>query len=61
VRSRLEEHLRRYERFETWDLLYLVPLKPDTPMGDVRRIEGRIGAHLRPSTSRALPRLRRPT
>lgn len=60
VRSRLEEHLRKQERFETWDQLFLVPLKVDTPLGEVRRVEARIGAHLRPSRSRALPRLRRP-
>jgi hypothetical protein len=57
VNSRLSEHLRRQERFETWDLLYLIPLKPQTPIATVRRIEGRIGAHLGPRGSAALPRI----
>ena len=59
VGARLAEHLRRLERFQQWDSLLIFPLKPDTSLADVRRIEGRIGAHLRPSTSKVLPSLRR--
>src|SRR5690348_11852955 len=58
VGSRLDEHLRKLDRFQTWNLLYVIPLRPDTPLSTVRRIEGRVGAHLAPAKSRALPRLR---
>lgn len=57
MQARLSEHLRHKERFQQWDTLILFPLRSDTPLVAVRRIEGRIGAHLRPSMSRALPQL----
>lgn len=57
--SRLGEHLRNHAKFASWNQLYLIPLKSSTPVEEVRRIEGRIGAHLRPRMSRALPRLRK--
>lgn len=59
VSARLGEHLKKQDRFETWDMLYLIPLKPETPIATVRRIEGRIGAHLGPQKSIALPRIGR--
>jgi hypothetical protein len=59
VRRRLAEHRRRLDRLNSWDGLYLIPLRTDTPLDEVRRIEGRVGAHLRPASSRALPRLRK--
>lgn len=61
VRSRIEEHLRRHERRELWESVYIVPLLNDTPLSEVRRIEGRIGRHLAPRTTRALPNLRGPS
>src|SRR4051794_21836913 len=44
--SRISEHLRNSSRFRSWNLLYIFPLKADTSLSDVRRIEGRVGAHL---------------
>lgn len=60
VRSRVEEHLRQHARQESWNQVFIVPLKSETPLPEVRRIEGRIGAHLRPTMSNALPKLRAP-
>lgn len=57
VQARIDEHRRQLDRLQTWDKIYVVPLVADTPLSTVRRIEGRIGAHLAPSASRALPRL----
>lgn len=57
VASRMEEHLRKLDRLQTWAQLYVVPLRADTPLTTVRRIEGRIGAHLAPVMNRALPRI----
>lgn len=57
VANRLAEHLRQPQRLAAWNSLYLIPLREDTPLEVVRRIEGRIGAHLAPGMSKALPRL----
>lgn len=57
--QRLAEHLRRHDRFQQWDYLYLFPLRGDTPLPMVRRIEGRIGRHLRPSENMSLPSVRK--
>lgn len=58
VKARVSEHLAKRDRFENWNLLYVVPLRPETPLTAVRTIEGRIGQHLGPTSSRALPRLK---
>lgn len=60
LRARLAEHARTLEKFSTWDVVYVVPLRPSTPVEEVRHVEGRIGAHLRPRKSRALPRIAGP-
>lgn len=60
VHARIVEHLRKVDRFENWAELWIVPLRPETPAEEVRRIEGRIGAHLAPSMSINLPKLTRP-
>lgn len=60
VRARVEEHLRKHERHAAWNKVLLLPLKSDTPLSEVRRIEGRVGAHLRPAMSNALPKLNSP-
>jgi hypothetical protein len=53
---RVGDHLRSSSRVRTWASVWFVPLKPDTPMTEVRRIEGRIGRYLLPSDNRRLPR-----
>ncbi len=59
LRARIDEHLRKHERSQGWDQIHVIPLLADTPLMEVRRIEGRVGAHLAPSMSQALPRLQR--
>lgn len=55
--ARLDEHLRTFAKRTAWNRLLVVPLVDSTPESEVRRIEGRIGAHLAPLASKALPGL----
>lgn len=54
VGDRVHEHVLR-GRAARWTRLMVVPLEPDTEEGLVRRIEGRIGAVLRPLDTKRLP------
>ncbi|MFI9580399.1 hypothetical protein ACIHCQ_00765 [Streptomyces sp. NPDC052236] len=40
-----------------WTTAYVIPLKDDTPLRDVRRIEGRVGLATGPERNKALPRI----
>ncbi|WP_274919406.1 hypothetical protein [Streptomyces sp. WZ-12] len=40
-----------------WTTAYVIPLKDDTPLQDVRRIEGRVGLAVGPERNKALPRI----
>jgi hypothetical protein len=40
-----------------WTTAYVIPLRDDTPVRDVRRIEGRIGLAVWPERNKALPRV----
>lgn len=53
--SRLAEHLADAKKRSTWHAAWVIPLRPETPEAEVRRIEGVIGAHLGPYASRQLP------
>ena len=57
LKKRIREHSQRPGRFARWSLLYVVPLMDSTPLTAVRQIEGRVGAHLGPKESKALPRI----
>ena len=54
--SRIADHLRDSQKRETWTDLWVLPLKPDTPLVSIRKLEGVIGAHLRPIDNIRLPR-----
>jgi hypothetical protein len=54
--ARVSEHLADPVKRSAWHSLWVVPLLPETDRREVRRIEGVVGAHLRPLRSRRLPR-----
>lgn len=58
VSARSAGHLRDLRKTLDWSSVYIIPLTDDTPVADVRRIEGRIGLATGPQRNRALPRLR---
>lgn len=53
--NRIAEHLGEPAKRTTWHTVCVVPLRPDTPPAEVRRIEGVVGAHLGPRRSKRLP------
>jgi hypothetical protein len=53
--ERIAEHLRDPVKRATWHAIWVIPLQPDMPRAEVRRLEGVVGAHLRPRQSRRLP------
>lgn len=55
VRTRLRQHCVDVERTFDWAEAWVVPLRDDTPVPEVRRIEGLVGLALCPSDNRALP------
>jgi len=57
---RLREHLTDPVKRSTWAVVYAIPLEDSTPEAEVRRLEGVIGAHLRPRDNRWLPAARPP-
>jgi hypothetical protein len=59
VGDRIQEHVLS-GRAASWTRLMVVPLIPSTDEVLVRRIEGRIGAVLRPLDTIRLPSMRRP-
>ncbi|MGK5681162.1 hypothetical protein [Actinoplanes sp. URMC 104] len=54
VDDRIQEHVRT-GRAARWTRLMVVPVIPDTEVSLVRRIEGRVGAVLRPLDTMRLP------
>lgn len=54
--GRLRDHLTEPAKRRTWRSVWLIPLSVATPDSEVRRIEGRVGARLRPTGSRRLPK-----
>jgi hypothetical protein len=58
VADRIQEHVLN-GRADHWTRLMVVPLQPHTEADLVRRIEGRVGAVLRPLDVLRLPRLSR--
>lgn len=53
--ARLGQHLADVERTLEWATVWVVPLVNQTPIEDVRRIEGLIGRALGPADTRTLP------
>ena len=53
--ERIAEHLSDAAKRATWHTVWVLPLRADTVLPEVRRIEGVVGAHLRPHRSRRLP------
>ena len=53
---RLSEHFKG-PRCDGWSTVWTVPLKEETPIEQVLRIEGLIGRYLRPRENRRLPSL----
>ena len=54
--ARIAEHLADPRKRAAWDHVWMLPLHSDTPLGEVRRLEGVIGAHLGPLDNVRLPR-----
>lgn len=52
---RLSQHVCAWDRATTWTWVWVVPLLDGTPDDELDRIEGRIGAWLRPLDCRRLP------
>lgn len=53
--DRLAEHLDDPQKRAHWRRVWTIPLRPETAVQEVRRIEGVVGAHLGPYLSRRLP------
>lgn len=60
VAARVAEHLADACKRRTWRHVWVIPLRADTSIEEVRRIEGVVGAHLSPTGNRSLPRVRPP-
>lgn len=60
LESRIAEHLADHTKRSTWHTVWVLPLREDTPIVEVRRLEGVVGAHLGPRASRRLPKPRPP-
>jgi hypothetical protein len=58
VGNRLRQHCADIERTLDWAEVWIIPLRDDTPLAEVRRAEGLIGLALRPLRNRALPDVR---
>lgn len=54
---RFGQHLGDLAKTLDWSTVYVIPLTDDTPVQEVRRIEGRIGLAAGPERSNMLPRL----
>ncbi len=57
IAIRLREHLRNPVKRLTWHTVWIVPLRDETPVGVVRRVEGVVGLDLRPLNTQRLPRI----
>lgn len=60
VATRIAEHLTDWSKRHSWRHVWVIPLRLDTSIEDVRSIEGVVGAHLGPTGSQYLPRVRPP-
>ena len=56
--GRIAEHLGEFEKRRLWHTIWVLPLHAETPVDEVRRIEGVAGAHLGPSDNKWLPQPR---
>ena len=56
VRRRIRQHCAVYARGRDWSDVWVIPLRDDTPLRQMRRIEGLVGLALRPLKTRSLPR-----
>jgi hypothetical protein len=54
---RLREHLQEPLKRMTWHTVWVVPLRDDTPVDVVRRVEGAVGSDLRPTRCHRLPKI----
>ncbi|MFC7806091.1 GIY-YIG nuclease family protein [Streptomyces olivaceus] len=57
VATRFAQHAQDVRKTIDWTTAYVIPLKDDTPVRAVRRIEGRIGVAMGPERNKALPRI----
>lgn len=57
IAMRFAQHARDVGKTRDWTTAYVIPLKDDTPLRDVRRIEGRVGLAIGPERNKALPRI----
>src|SRR5438128_12601820 len=57
VAARLREHLRDSLKHLTWHTVWVVPLRDETPVDVVRRLEGAVGTDLQPLGSQRLPKI----
>lgn len=57
VATRFAQHAKDVRKTLDWTTAYVIPLKEDTPLRDVRRIEGRVGLAIGPERNKALPRI----
>jgi hypothetical protein len=55
VRNRIRQHCTDAERTRDWAEVWVIPLRDDTPVTELRRLEGLIGLALRPIRNRSLP------
>lgn len=53
--DRIAEHLNDPTKYLKWHSIWVLPIRSDTPLSEVRRIEGVVGAHLGPYGSHRLP------
>jgi hypothetical protein len=57
VAGRLREHLREGHKRLGWKTVWVVPLKPETPVEIVRSVEACVGVDLEPRGKNRLPAL----
>lgn len=55
VRARMAEHMRDGDKTRGWSEVWTIPLRDDTPLTSVRRVEGLVGRFFRVATR--LPQL----
>ena len=55
VRNRLRQHCADVGRTRDWAEVWTIPMRADTPVQELRRVEGLVGLALRPRRNRALP------
>lgn len=53
---RIAEHLNELTKCQSWYRVWVLPIRPETPEIEVRRVEGVVGAHLPRLGFQRLPR-----